>query len=309
LSLTGLWLAWYCTAVSDVTRSTACTSKLWSLKQLWRSSNRYWTYSLPASSVTICLWDIEGRNAFGGVLYESQPVVWRHVLYSWLQLSADTVRAVIWHVVGNYWKLHRCSDGDSWSSGLNGRWNGRLLCNTEVGTTGSLKIQVWAVTPCRSGALRALAVHGDERLRSLETSLRQPRRVSGTALWELQIRSADVTTLQQKHWAACRSSQRSRPWIIFLWIFTESCTGLFEMIVGVLTTCHTQYTWDSICIFLFNRTSFCYIPYRCSKPELKVRVRTASETITAHMLQTVCNELGYRVDVCRITKGAHREHL
>ena len=32
-------------------------------------------------------------------------------------------------------------------------------------------------------------------------------------------------------------------------------TGLFEMIVGVLTTFHTQYTWDSrICIFLFNRT-------------------------------------------------------
>ena len=27
-------------------------------------------------------------------------------------------------------------------------------------------------------------------------------------------------------------------------------TGLFEMIVGVLTTCHTQYTWDrSLCIF------------------------------------------------------------
>jgi hypothetical protein len=31
-------------------------------------------------------------------------------------------------------------------------------------------------------------------------------------------------------------------------------TGLFKMIVGVLTTCHTQYTRDSsICIFLFNR--------------------------------------------------------
>ena len=28
------------------------------------------------------------------------------------------------------------------------------------------------------------------------------------------------------------------------------------MIVGVLTTCHTQYTWSrSICIFLFNRTT------------------------------------------------------
>jgi len=33
-------------------------------------------------------------------------------------------------------------------------------------------------------------------------------------------------------------------------------TGLFKMIFGVLTTCHTQYTWDkSIWIFLFNRTT------------------------------------------------------
>ena len=33
-------------------------------------------------------------------------------------------------------------------------------------------------------------------------------------------------------------------------------TGLFEMIIGVLTTCHTQYTSDSsTCTFLFNRTT------------------------------------------------------
>ena len=33
-------------------------------------------------------------------------------------------------------------------------------------------------------------------------------------------------------------------------------TGLFKMTVGVLTTCHTQFTSDSsICIFLFNRTT------------------------------------------------------
>jgi len=44
-------------------------------------------------------------------------------------------------------------------------------------------------------------------------------------------------------------------------------------------------------------------------PELKVRIRTAIETITADMLQTVWNELDYRVDVCRIRKGAHVEHL
>ena len=41
--------------------------------------------------------------------------------------------------------------------------------------------------------------------------------------------------------------------------------------------------------------------------EGRVRVRSAIETITADMLQTVWNELDYRVDVCGITKGAHIE--
>jgi len=36
---------------------------------------------------------------------------------------------------------------------------------------------------------------------------------------------------------------------------------------------------------------------------------TTIETITADMLQTVWNELHSRVDVSRITKGAHIEHL
>ena len=49
-------------------------------------------------------------------------------------------------------------------------------------------------------------------------------------------------------------------------------------------------------------------PLPASIPELKVRIRTAIETITAVMLHTVWNELDYRVDVCRITKGAHIEH-
>ena len=50
-------------------------------------------------------------------------------------------------------------------------------------------------------------------------------------------------------------------------------------------------------------------PLPASIPELKVRIRTAIETITTDMLQTVWNELDYHVDVCRITKGAHIEHL
>ena len=50
-------------------------------------------------------------------------------------------------------------------------------------------------------------------------------------------------------------------------------------------------------------------PLAASIPELKARIRTAIETITADMLQTVWNEMYYRVDVCRITNGAHIEHL
>ena len=50
-------------------------------------------------------------------------------------------------------------------------------------------------------------------------------------------------------------------------------------------------------------------PLPANISELKVRIRTATEIITAEMLQTVWNELDYRVDVCRITKGAYIEHL
>ena len=53
-----------------------------------------------------------------------------------------------------------------------------------------------------------------------------------------------------------------------------------------------------------------YVPsLPASIPELKARIRTAIETITMDMLQTGWNELDYRVDVCRITKGANIEHL
>jgi len=50
-------------------------------------------------------------------------------------------------------------------------------------------------------------------------------------------------------------------------------------------------------------------PLPASIPELKVRIRIATETITADLLQTVSNEIDYHVDVCRITKGSYIECL
>jgi len=76
---------------------------------------------------------------------------------------------------------------------------------------------------------------------------------------------------------------------------------------------HTQYIRDTTpCdFFLWDYIKFqVYVPSLPSSiPELKVRIRTAIETITADMLQTLWNEFEYRVDVCRITKDAHIEHL
>ena len=42
----------------------------------------------------------------------------------------------------------------------------------------------------------------------------------------------------------------------------------------------------------------------CDSININMIIRIAIETITADMLQTIWNELDYRVDVCRITKAA-----
>ena len=51
------------------------------------------------------------------------------------------------------------------------------------------------------------------------------------------------------------------------------------------------------------------IPFEGGMHSFKRQGACVKETITADMLQTVWNELDYRVDVCRITKIAHTEQL
>jgi hypothetical protein len=50
----------------------------------------------------------------------------------------------------------------------------------------------------------------------------------------------------------------------------------------------------------------CYVKDHVYGPPFPASI---PETITTGMLETVWNELDYRVDVCRIKKGAHIEHL
>ena len=86
-------------------------------------------------------------------------------------------------------------------------------------------------------------------------------------------------------------------------------TGLFEMIVGIMGFASPDATARDFFLCGYVKDQVYVPPLPASIPELKVRIRTAIETITADMLQTVWNELDYRVDVCRITNGAHIEHL
>jgi hypothetical protein len=40
---------------------------------------------------------------------------------------------------------------------------------------------------------------------------------------------------------------------------------------------------------------------------LKARIRNAEATVTPNMLQETWNEVEYRLDICRTTKGAHTD--
>jgi len=50
-------------------------------------------------------------------------------------------------------------------------------------------------------------------------------------------------------------------------------------------------------------------PQPVSIPDLKTRITAAVETFTPDLLIRVWQELDYRLNVCRVTKGAHIEHL
>ena len=77
-------------------------------------------------------------------------------------------------------------------------------------------------------------------------------------------------------------------------------TVLFEMTVGVLSTCNTQHTWDSyICIFYLIKHHIKFLLHTLHILELKVRIRTTIQNTTDDMIQTVFNKLKYCDDVCR----------
>jgi len=50
-------------------------------------------------------------------------------------------------------------------------------------------------------------------------------------------------------------------------------------------------------------------PLLVSLNELKQRTTTDVASVDEDMLRSVWTELDYRIDICRVTKGSHTEHL
>ena len=49
--------------------------------------------------------------------------------------------------------------------------------------------------------------------------------------------------------------------------------------------------------------------FAVSLPELRQRINTAIGNVTQDMLERVWREWEYRLDICRVTRGAHIEYI
>jgi len=61
--------------------------------------------------------------------------------------------------------------------------------------------------------------------------------------------------------------------------------------------------------FLAKYTKVFVPPLPCDLADLKAWIIAAVKNIDAPMLTRVWQEIEYRIDVCRVTSGAHIEHL
>ena len=59
----------------------------------------------------------------------------------------------------------------------------------------------------------------------------------------------------------------------------------------------------------YVKTTVYVPPLPANVNEFKQRITIALETVTQDMVHRVWEELDYRLDVCRVTGGAHIEHL
>ena len=91
---------------------------------------------------------------------------------------------------------------------------------------------------------------------------------------------------------------------MYFWNKTLNVSGSFSFhhqqffTVHTATVCHTGYIYSLRARSGPNGSSV-----------LKQCITTAVASVDEDMLRSVWTELGYRIDICRVTKGSHIEHL
>ena len=66
---------------------------------------------------------------------------------------------------------------------------------------------------------------------------------------------------------------------------------------------------SGFCCVMINFSVDFVPPLPVSLKELKQRITAAVASLDENMLWSVWTELDYRIDICRVTKGSHIEHL
>ena len=158
------------------------------------------------------------------------------------------------------WQLDWAAAIPDWF--ITGRSN--VTCQHQSTTEGEWLMTEWLKTPCSRVLLEKQVVpqarnvpHCMEPGSLFPCSQKSNHLSVSWARWILSMPSNPVSLRSMLMFPACLCL--GLPSCLF-YFPNPVYTGLFEMIVGVLTTCHTQYTWDSsICIFLFNRTTLQFL--------------------------------------------------
>jgi len=74
---------------------------------------------------------------------------------------------------------------------------------------------------------------------------------------------------------------------------------------------HGHQTWQCVISScgVSSRTMFTSQPVPKTLPELRERINTAVGNVTRDMLERVWREWEYRLDICRVTRGAYIEYI
>jgi hypothetical protein len=127
--------------------------------------------------------------------------------------------------------------------------------------------------------------------------------------------SRSVITLQREFRARFRKDTPCRNNITRWYrqfVETECCNGRAARRDNHLLPCPPRLPDLTPCDFFlwgFVKDNVYVPPLPMSLSELRDRITHALQTVTADMLHRVWGEFDYRVDVCRVTQGAHIEGL